>query len=108
MRLPQRSSLKMRSMEEKTVKALYGLVAGRRENPRKGSYTSLLFENGRDTILKKVGEEAIEVIIAAKNEGRAKLVNELADLAYHLIVMMVEEGIALEEISLELERRMRQ
>ena len=85
--------------------ALYRLIEGRRTDPQEGSYTSYLFDKGLDKILKKVGEECTEVIIAGRKEDRAETVYEIADLAYHVMVLMVQEGIPLEDIFKELERR---
>ncbi|MBR6025625.1 MAG: phosphoribosyl-ATP diphosphatase, partial [Firmicutes bacterium] len=70
-----------------------------------GSYTSYLFDKGLDKILKKVGEESTEVIIAAKAEDKANTVYEIADLAYHVMVLMIEEGITLDDIRKELASR---
>lgn len=84
---------------------LYDLVTNRRQNPKEGSYTCYLFEKGLDKILKKIGEEASEVIIAAKNQNSAEIKYETADLLYHLIVMLVERGITPGEIATELQSR---
>ena len=85
--------------------ALMELLKGRKENPPEGSYTSYLFEKGVDKILKKVGEECTEVIIAAKDDDRPNTVYELADLAYHAMVLMVEMGISLDDLKAELASR---
>ncbi len=84
---------------------LMDLLRGRKEHPREGSYTSYLFEKGTDKILKKIGEEATEVVIAAKDDDRANTVYELADLAYHAMVLMVQMGIGLEDVKAELASR---
>lgn len=84
---------------------LYQLVAGRKSTPKEGSYTTYLFDKGLDKILKKVGEECTEVIIAGKAEDRAETVYEIADLCYHVIVLMVQSGISLQEVTEELSRR---
>jgi phosphoribosyl-ATP pyrophosphohydrolase/phosphoribosyl-AMP cyclohydrolase len=84
---------------------LYGLVVLRKQDRPKDSYTTYLFDQGLDKILKKVGEEASETIIAAKNDDRDALVKETADLFYHLIVLMVERGLTLEQIGAELVSR---
>ena len=84
---------------------LYNLVKNRKENPIEGSYTNYLCDKGVDKILKKVGEEATEVIIGAKNNDKQEVVYEVSDLAYHLIVLMIEQGITLEEVKLELANR---
>lgn len=85
--------------------ALTELLIGRKTERREGSYTSYLFEKGIDKILKKVGEEAAEVIIAGKAGDKRETVYEIADLAYHLLVLMVEMGISPEEIKRELASR---
>jgi len=85
--------------------ALMELIAGRKREKKEGSYTSYLFEKGLDKILKKVGEECTEVIIAAKGGDRAETVYETADLAYHMMVLLLEMGIGLDEIRAELKRR---
>ena len=81
------------------------VIKDRRTNPVEGSYTCYLLREGIDKTLKKVGEEAAEAIIAAKNGRRPELVSELADLFYHLLVTMELTGVSLEELSSELERR---
>lgn len=90
-----------------SLQALYSVVRDRREKPQEGSYTCYLFEKGLDKILKKVGEECAETIIAAKNDVPADTVGEISDLIYHLMVMMVEKGIPLEDVLDELDRRSR-
>jgi len=87
------------------LKNLYVLVESRKRDRPEGSYTSYLFDQGLDKILKKVGEESSETIIAAKNEDRGILAAEASDLLYHLIVLMVERGLTLEEIGNELVSR---
>ena len=90
---------------EFSLEGLYALLQGRKETRPEGSYTSYLFNKGLDKILKKVGEECTEVIIAAKAEDRKETVYEIADLCYHVMVLMVEQGIAPEEIQKELASR---
>ncbi len=85
--------------------ALMELLAGRKRDRPEGSYTTYLFEKGLDKILKKVGEEATEVIIAGKAEDRRETVYEIADLAYHVMVLMTEAGISLDEVRAELASR---
>ncbi len=92
-------------MDDKVLKALYETVLNRRDNKKEGSYTCYLFEKGIDKILKKVGEECSETIIAAKNGDNSETVYEIADLIYHLMVMMVEQGIELDEVLSELDKR---
>lgn len=84
---------------------LYEVAIERRENPQEGSYTCYLFDKGLDKILKKVGEEAAETIIAAKNGIKDDTVGEISDLLYHLTVMMANEGITPAEVKAELARR---
>jgi len=88
-----------------SIEGLYDLLKGRKENPQEGSYTTYLFEKGVDKILKKVGEECTEVIIGAKNNDEAETVYEIADLAYHTMVLMVEMGISVDQIKRELASR---
>ena len=88
-----------------SVKDLYKLLEGRKADMPEGSYTSYLFEKGIDKILKKVGEECTEVIIAAKAEDKAETVYEIADLMYHVMVMMVEQGISVDDVMEELASR---
>ena len=84
---------------------LYKVIEGRRANPQEGSYTCYLFDKGLDKILKKVGEECAETIIAAKNGKKEETVGEIADLFYHVLVMMVNEGIPLTDVTAELDKR---
>lgn len=88
-----------------TLKSLYEVVLERQANPLEGSYTCYLFDKGLDKILKKVGEECAETIIAAKNDVPVDTVGEIADLIYHLMVMMAEKGIPLNDVLGELDRR---
>lgn len=81
------------------------IVKDRRENPVDGSYTSYLFEKGVDKIAKKTGEEAVETVIAAKNDSKEELVGECADLLYHLLVLLNEKGVSLSEVCTELKKR---
>jgi len=84
---------------------LYKLLVGRKNEMPEGSYTTYLFEKGIDKMLKKVGEESTEVIIAAKANDKAETIYEIADLAYHILVVMVEMGISVEQIQKELASR---
>ncbi|MGN1119723.1 MAG: phosphoribosyl-ATP diphosphatase [Oscillospiraceae bacterium] len=79
-------------------KDTFDVVADRRDNPQEGSYTCYLFEKGLDKILKKCGEECTEMVIAAKNQDKEELVNEINDLLYHTIVLMVECGVSVEDV----------
>jgi phosphoribosyl-ATP pyrophosphohydrolase/phosphoribosyl-AMP cyclohydrolase len=90
---------------EFSLDGLMELLKGRKEEMPEGSYTSYLFEKGLDKILKKVGEECTEVIIAGKAEDRKETIYEIADLAYHVMVLMVESGISLEDVRKELASR---
>ena len=92
-------------LSEFSIDALFDMLKGRKENPKEGSYTSYLFEKGLDKILKKVGEESTEVIIAAKGNDRAETIYELADLMYHALTLMVEAGISVEDVRRELASR---
>ena len=88
-----------------TLAKLYQVVLDRKSNPQEGSYTCYLFDKGLDKILKKVGEECSETIIAAKNGVESDTVGEISDLIYHLMVMMAQQGIPLDDVMAELERR---
>lgn len=87
------------------LKDVYDVIADRKVNPKEGSYTNYLFEKGIDKQLKKVGEEAAEVIIASKNPDVGELRYEASDLLYHLMVVMVERGLTWEDLTRELEGR---
>lgn len=91
--------------QKATIDALYELIKGRKETPQEGSYTSYLFEKGVEKILKKVGEESTEVVIGAMKEDRTETIFEISDLAYHVLVLMVEMGIDLTEVRQELANR---
>ena len=91
--------------EEFSYEGLYEMLLGRKINKKEGSYTTYLFEKGIDKILKKVGEECTEVIIGAKGGDKAETVYEIADLLYHVTVLMIEMGISLEEVTAELAKR---
>ena len=92
-------------LKEFSLEALVKLIEGRKTEKTEGSYTTYLFEKGLDKILKKVGEESTEVIIAAKADDKKETVYEIADLAYHLLVLMIQMGISLEDIHRELASR---
>ena len=93
------------TLHEFSPDGLMELLKGRKEEMPEGSYTSYLFEKGLDKILKKVGEECTEVIIAGKAEDKKETIYEIADLAYHVMVLMVEAGISLEDVRRELASR---
>lgn len=88
-----------------SLEGLYGLLEGRKKDRPEGSYTTYLFDKGIDKILKKVGEECTEVIIAGKADDRAETIYEIADLAYHVMVLMVQMGIRVEDVHRELASR---
>ena len=90
---------------EFTYEGLMALIEGRKKEPKEGSYTTYLFDKGLDKILKKVGEESTEVIIAAKAQDKNETVYEIADLAYHVMVLMTEAGITTDDIRAELAKR---
>src|SRR5207253_2077778 len=90
-----------------TIQQLYALVQERRKTRPAGSYTTSLFESGIDKIVQKVGEEAVETVIAAKNDSSQRIVEETSDLLYHLMVMLVAKGVTLDEIKAELVKRHR-
>lgn len=94
--------------EEKSafsLHTLYDTITDRRDNPVEGSYTNYLFDKGVNKILKKVGEEASEIIIGSLNDTTENLIYEIGDLTYHLLVLMVEKGVSIEEVMKELKRR---
>ena len=91
--------------KEFSLEGLYDMLQGRKDNMPEGSYTTYLFQKGIDKILKKVGEECTEVIIAGKADDKAETVYELADLAYHAMVLMVQMGITVEDVHKELASR---
>ena len=90
---------------EFSYEGLMKLIEGRKTEKKEGSYTTYLFEKGLDKMLKKIGEESTEVIIAAKADDKKETIYEIADLAYHVMVMMIEMGISLEDIHKELASR---
>ena len=91
--------------EEFSLEALMKVIEGRKLEKKEGSYTTYLFEKGIDKILKKVGEECTEVIIAGKADDKAETIYEISDLVYHVMVLMIEMGISLDDISKELASR---
>ena len=92
-------------MSDQILKDMYEVILDRKAHPMEGSYTCYLFEKGLDKILKKVGEESAETIIAAKNDVQSDTVGEINDLFYHVLVMMAELNIPLEDVLLEMEKR---
>ena len=93
------------SRRDFSYEGLMELIEGRKTDPKEGSYTTYLFDKGLDKILKKIGEECTEVIIAAKAEDKPETIYEIADLCYHTMVLMIEQGISLEDIHKELSSR---
>lgn len=88
-----------------SLDSLYDLVKGRKTNPVEGSYTTYLFNKGKEKILKKVGEECTEVVIGAMKDSKEETVYEVADLTYHLLVLMAEMGITVDDVKTELAKR---
>jgi phosphoribosyl-ATP pyrophosphohydrolase len=84
---------------------LYAIILDRKAHPQPGSYTNKLLEANIDQVLQKVGEESVEVILAAKGQGRQRLIEEMSDLYYHSLVLLTHENISLDEIEAELRRR---
>ena len=87
------------------MRELYSVIMDRKDHPVEGSYTNYLFEKGTDKISKKLGEEAVEVVIAASQRDRKATIQEIADLEYHLLVLMADRGITLDDIETELRSR---
>lgn len=87
------------------LKDLYNVILDRKVNKVEGSYTNYLFEKGIDKILKKVGEECTEVVISCKEDDKTEQVNEICDLVYHMLVLMAEKNITLDDVSDELANR---
>ena len=92
-------------MNDHALSDMYQVILDRKEHPMEGSYNCYLFQQGLDKILKKVGEESTEVIIAAKAEDKKETVYEIADLCYHVLVLMVYAGISLKDVQYELASR---
>ena len=89
----------------KVFETVYNIIEDRKNNPKEGSYTNYLFDKGIDKILKKVGEECTEIVIAAKNPDPEEIKYEISDFLYHVMVLMVEKGVTWEEITQELAQR---
>lgn len=87
------------------IDTLFATIQDRKLNPKPGSYTNSLFTDGEDEIIKKIGEEAIEIIIAVKGQGKERIVEETADLVYHLLVMLAAQDLTWDEVRVELEKR---
>lgn len=88
-----------------TLNSVFQTIQDRKANPKPGSYTNKLLDMGLDEITKKVGEEAIEVIIAAQHQGNERLISELADLTYHCLVLIAQMGVSPDDVAAELRRR---
>ena len=95
------------SEKQDMLYTLESIIRDRQQNPAENSYTNQLFATGRNKIAQKVGEEAVEVIVAALGQGRDEQIGELADLFYHTLVLMVDMGLTLDDIGIELEKRHR-
>ncbi|SEQ95923.1 bifunctional phosphoribosyl-AMP cyclohydrolase/phosphoribosyl-ATP diphosphatase HisIE [Piscibacillus halophilus] len=95
------------SFNRNVIHKVYEAILERRDSPKEGSYTNYLFDEGVDKILKKVGEEASEVIIGAKNDDEENLAMEIADLTYHMLVLLAEKGMPIERVKEELTKRMK-
>ena len=89
------------------IDALFEVICDRRDHPSEKSYTTSLLAQGEDRILQKIGEESVEIILAAKGQGKARLVEEVADLTYHTLVMLAYYDLSPEDIRAELEKRHR-
>ncbi len=100
-----RESCFYRKLQPSVLETLFAIILDRQANPRPGSYTVRLLEAGEDEILKKVGEEAMEVILAAKGQGDRRLIAEIADLVYHLLVLLAARGLSLADVEDELAHR---
>ena len=87
------------------LRELYSVILDRKEHPVEGSYTNYLFDKGTDKISKKLGEEAVEVVIAASQRDRKATIQEIADLEYHLLVLLADRGITLDAVATELRAR---
>jgi phosphoribosyl-ATP pyrophosphohydrolase len=94
-------------MKDGVLEELFSVILQRQANPDPGSYTSRLLCEGEDVLLKKVGEEAMEVILAAKGQGNDRLVSELADLTYHVLVLLAARGLTPQDVAEELRLRRR-
>jgi phosphoribosyl-ATP pyrophosphohydrolase len=88
-----------------TLERVFAVIADRKAHPKPGSYTNRLLEAGEDEIVKKIGEEAVEVILAAKSQGDQRVISELADLTYHCLVLLAQRNLSPDDVAAELERR---
>ncbi len=92
-------------MTEHIIAQVFATIEDRRDHPRPGSYTNRLLDAGEDEIVKKIGEEAVEVILAAKGQGDERVISELADLTYHCLVLLAQRGLSPDDVRAELARR---
>jgi phosphoribosyl-ATP pyrophosphohydrolase len=90
---------------EPMLNELFDIILDRKLNPLPGSYTNKLLDSNEDVVLQKVGEESVEVILAAKGQGNQRLVEEVSDLFYHTLVLLVRQGVSLGDVEAELRRR---
>jgi phosphoribosyl-ATP pyrophosphohydrolase len=90
-----------------TLARVFAVIEERKAHPKEGSYTNQLLERGEDEIVKKIGEEAVEVILAVKGQGDARVISEIADLAYHCLVLLAQRSLTPDDIAAELDRRYR-
>jgi phosphoribosyl-ATP pyrophosphohydrolase len=90
---------------EPMLNELFDIILDRKMNPLPGSYTNKLLDSAEDVVLQKVGEESVEVILAAKGQGNQRLVEEVSDLFYHTLVLLVKRGVSLHDVETELRRR---
>jgi phosphoribosyl-ATP pyrophosphohydrolase len=88
-----------------TLTKVFAIITDRKAHPKPGSYTNSLFDAGEDEIVKKIGEEAVEVILAVKGQGDERVISEVADLTYHCLVLLAARGLTPDDIAAELERR---
>ena len=89
----------------KILSKVFATIEDRKINPKPGSYTNTLFDAGEDEIVKKIGEEAVEIILAVKGQGNERIVEEIVDLTYHCLVLLAERGLTLDDIAAEMEKR---
>ena len=88
-----------------TIEQVFATVSDRKAHPKEGSYTNKLLDMGEDEVLKKIGEESVEVILAAKAQGDERLISELADLTYHCLVLLAARGLTPQDVAAELRHR---
>lgn len=89
----------------KILSKVFETIQDRKVNPKPDSYTNTLFEGGEDEIIKKIGEEAVEIILAVKGQGNERIVEEMVDLTYHCLVLLAQRGLTLDDIAAEMEKR---